>query len=84
MNAWLKAVFPKTTSAPWTAAVRDGRSSTSPGTISTPLAISARLEGLLGSLEVPRILQVGSLRKASATEAPCAVLVWGKCRGLAD
>ena len=71
MKASLKAVVAKTTSAPCTAAVREGKSSTSPGTMEMPLEIRARLDGLLGSRDVPRIVQEGSLRKASATERPC-------------
>jgi hypothetical protein len=70
VNELLKAVLPKTTSAPCTAAFRDSRSSTSPATTSAPLAIRAWLAGLLGSREVPRTFHEGSLRKVSATEVP--------------
>lgn len=71
MKASLKAVVANTTEAPWTAAMSEATSSTSPGTIEMPFAIRARLAGLLGSREVPRMVQEGSLRKASATERPC-------------
>ena len=68
--ASLKAVVAKTTSAPWTAALSEAASSTSLGMISMSFATSAYLDGLLGSRDVPRIFQAGSLRKAEATELP--------------
>lgn len=69
-NTVENAVLPKMRLAPLNAALSDSTSSTSPGTISIPLATRAWLDALVGSRLVPRIFQEGSLRKASATEPP--------------
>jgi hypothetical protein len=56
--------------APLNAALSASISSTSPFTISMPLAIKALLSGFVGSRVMPLILYSGSFRNFLATDPP--------------